>query len=230
MKRIFAWRRFGRVLLLGVVVIALCALFSFGVNGLFTIENVEVHGDGIQIEIDKTKLSSNLLFFPSDQEIELLRKEYPLIKSVSIQKKFPHTLVITFTTRKPFAIVGIGSERYSLDEEGIVLRQYPDEINLPAIYIAVSGLVPGTKVTNPGIVNAVQLMHQMVDSMKILDIRVHDSTALLAQTEQMSILFSQHADIPKLIHTLQTMISGFRIKGKLPIIIDLRFDKPVITY
>ena len=54
------------------------------------------------------------------------------------------------------------------------------------------------------------------------------SGSLHAVSATLDIFFTQDA-IEQTLATLQTLIAGFRIKGTLPKVIDLRFDKPVIT-
>lgn len=230
MRRVFAWRKFGRMVVLFVGIGATCGFFSWGINRIFTIRNVEVAGEGIQIEVDATTLPRNLLFFPVGQVTQQLLRDYPLVGMVTIQKKYPNTLRITAVPRKPFVIAGIDRETYLLDEQGIVLKQYPLETGLPLIRIAVGGVLPGVKISDPAVLASVNFIRETQNFVPIWEITLNDTTSLRAQTATMSIVFAQHADIPLLVRTLQTVIAGFRIKGTLPTYIDLRFDKPIVRF
>ena len=137
---------------------------------------------------------------------------------------------ITAVPRKPFVIAGIDRETYLLDEQGIVLKQYPLETGLPVIRIAVGGVLPGVKISDQAVLASVNFMRETQNFLPIRDITMNDTSSLRAQSAMMSIMFPQHADIPFLIRTLQTVIAGFRIKGTLPTTVDLRFDKPVVTF
>lgn len=230
MRRSFAWRKFGRTVALILGVIGVSALFSWGVHTLFTIRNVEVAGEGVGVAVDQAKLPKNLLFFPVDGVTQQILKDYPLVGSVIIKKKYPSTLVITAVGRKPFAVAGIGSEIYLLDAGGVVLEQYPINTGLPTIRIAMPSAQPGVTISDPAVSAAVLFLRETVSIVPISDIIELDRSALQAQAESMSIVFAQQSDIPVLARTLQIMISGFRIKGKLPATIDFRFDKPVVTF
>ncbi|MEK7141117.1 MAG: hypothetical protein AAB800_01060 [Patescibacteria group bacterium] len=229
MRRVFVGRKFGRIVVL-LVGGAICVSFFWGINRIFTIRNVEVAGEGIQIEVDSATLPKNLLFFPVGQVTQQVLRDYPLVGMVTIQKKYPNTLRITAVPRKPFVIAGIDRETYLLDEQGIVLKQYPLETGLPVIRIAVGGVLPGVKISDQAVLASVNFMRETQNFLPIRDITMNDTSSLRAQSAMMSIMFPQHADIPFLIRTLQTVIAGFRIKGTLPTTVDLRFDKPVVTF
>lgn len=230
MRRAFAWRKFGRIIAFIVVVLLLSGAFSWGVNAIFTIRRVEVAGVGIGIVVDQNKLPKNLLFFPVDEMRTQILKEYPLVASVLVKKKYPSTLVITALPRKPFAIAGIARETYALDAEGVVLTQYPSERDLPIISIAMPPLPPGSTVSDPGVSAAIRFLRETASITTVSDIVMYDLSSLQAHAETMSIVFPQMADMPLLARTLQTLTAGFRIKGTLPTTIDLRFDKPVVTF
>ena len=230
MKRTAAWRKSGRIVAIVILVVSVCGFFSWSVNRIFTIRNIEVSGDGIQVEVNKNSFPKNLLFFPADTLKVQILKNYPLVASVTLKKKYPGTLVITAIPRKPFAASGVGSEMYLLDKEGVVLEQYPINTGLPLIHIAVPPTQPGATISDPAITAALDFLRESASLVTISDVMKVDSSSLRAQTESMSIVFAQQSDIPIFARTLQMMMSGFRIKGKLPATIDLRFDKPVVTF
>lgn len=230
MKRTFAWRKSGRIIAIVIIVVSVSGFFSWGVNRIFTIRNIEVSGEGIQIEVEESSFPKNLLFFPVDTLTAQILKNYPLVGSVNLKKKYPGTLVITAVPREPFAVAGVGSEIYLLDKAGVVLSPYPTNSGLPVIHIAMPPMQPGATISDPAVSRALMFLRETAPLVTISDIMKVDSSALRAQTESMSILFAQQSDMPVLARTLQMMISGFRIKGKLPATIDLRFDKPVVTF
>ena len=213
-----------------ILVVSVSGFFSWGINGIFTIRNIEVSGDGIQVEVNKNSFPKNLLFFPADTLTAQILKNYPLVASVTLKKKYPGTLVITAIPRKPFAVSGIGREMYLLDKEGVVLEHYPTNTGLPLIHIEVPPTQPGATISDPAIIAALAFLRESASLVPISDIIEYESSALRAQSESMSIVFAQQSDIPIFARTLQMMMSGFRIKGKLPATIDLRFDKPVVTF
>lgn len=230
MKRAFAWRKFGRIGAITMAVILLSGVFSWVVNAIFTIRDVEVSGSGIGIVVDQAKLSKNLLFFPVNQMTQQILKDYPLVGSVIIKKKYPNTLVITAVPREPFTIVGVGDEIYALDADGVVLSQYPSLTSLPRIVVAMPALQPGSQISDPVVTTAIHFLRETASIVTVSEVDIFDASSLKARADSMSIIFPQNADIPALARTLQTVTAGFRIKGKLPQTLDLRFDKSVVTF
>lgn len=230
MRRTFAWRKFGRVVVTLVGVGFVCGFFSWGITRLFTITNIEVIGEGITIEVDAAKLPKNLLLFPVGQVSADLLRDNALVGDVIIKKKYPNTLQITAVARKPFVIAGIEEERYLLDKQGIVLKKYPIETGLPLIRIAVAQGEPGVEISDQEVLAAVHFLRETRTFISVREITQYDTMSLRAQSTTMSIVFARSSDIQLLIRTLQTVLAGFKIKGTLPTTVDLRFDKPVVTF
>lgn len=230
MRRGFAWRKFGRITAFILFILFVSGTLAWGVNTIFTIRRVEVSGEGIAIAVDQTKVPKNLLFFPIEQVTRQILKDYPLVGSVVMKKKYPSTLLITAVPRKPFTVVGVDGEIYTVDADGVVLSQYPNMTNMPFIRIAAGPLQPGSVIADRNITAAIGFLRATAPIVAVSEVTPYDGSSLQARSETMSIVFPQHADMRTLARTLQTMISGFRIKGTLPTTIDLRFDKPVIKF
>lgn len=230
MRRAFAWRKFGRGVITLVGIGFVCGFFSWGIIRVFTITNIEVIGEGITIEVDAAKLPRNLLLFPVGQVTADLMRDNALVGDVIIKKKYPNTLQITAVARKPFVIAGIQEERYFLDEQGIVLKKYPIETGLPVVRIALTQGEPGVKISDQAVLAAVNFLRETRTFISIREIIQYDTMSLRAQSTTMSIVFAQSSDIQTAARTLQTVLAGFRIKGTLPTTVDLRFDKPVVTF
>lgn len=213
---------------IGMVLVS--AALAWGINSIFTIRAVEVSGEGIAVSVDGAKLPRNLLFFQTREVTEQILKDYPLVDRVVIRKKYPGTLVITAVPRKAFAIVGVGSEIYSVDETGVVLAQFPGETELPVIRIATGPLQQGLRIADQNTLTSIAFLRESTSIVRITEVIPFDSTSLQALADGMSIRFAHAADPQTLARTLQTIFAGFRIKGTLPKTIDVRFDKPVVTF
>lgn len=223
-------RKIWHTVIMVVVIISVSALLSWGVNTVFTIRNVEVVGEGVRVSVDPEKMPRNLLFFPVAQVKNELLRGYPLIAEMNITKKYPGTLVISATLRAPKALVGAENTLYAIDKEGVVLEEYPEKMHLPKILIDVPPAPSGKRVTDTRIIAALSFLLETEGSIAITQITSGEGDTLQATDGVMNILFPQKSDIPAIVRTLQTMLVGFRIKGKLPSTIDLRFDKPVVTF
>lgn len=230
MRGSVAWRTSGRIIALSTFIILVSGLLSWSVNALFTIRNVEVTGGYVSMIIDPAKLPRNILFFPIDTVRNQILKDYPLVRSVTIRRRYPSTIIITITQRTPFAVVGRDNEIYAIDEEAVVLGKYPTTKDLPTVSIPLPPMQPGDRISDQAITTAVGFLRETASILPVSDIVLHDDASLRAQAVTMSIVFAQRADTHSLARSLQTMITGFRIRGTLPTTIDFRFDKPVVIF
>lgn len=213
------------MLSLGVTAIVGYALTSF-----FTIEDIKVVGDGVHIAISERTFPKNLLFFPVEQVRSALLRDYPLLATVDIQRKFPHTLVIAVTTRAPIAILATGEQVVAVARGGVVTSDSPHQ-PLPVVRIDVGEVHVGDIIADTRVLRSLQFL-EISESvpLAVSEINIVDSLSLRAKTDTLDILFPQDKDLTGLGATLQTLLAGFRIKGSTPTRIDLRFDKPVVTF
>ncbi|MBI3956358.1 FtsQ-type POTRA domain-containing protein, partial [Candidatus Gottesmanbacteria bacterium] len=183
MRRAFAWRKFGRIMAFALAILLVSGVFAWGVNKLFTITMVEVSGEGIAVAVDETSLPKNLLFFPVSDVQDQILKENPLVGSVSLKRKYPGTLVITAVPRKPFVIAGVGGETYALDDQGVVLSQYPSAADLPVIHLSLSPVQPGDTVADPIVLTAVRFLRETASVLRVWEIAPFESSGLQARAE-----------------------------------------------
>ncbi len=223
-------RKFRHTALPILALLCVSALLSWMVNTVFTIRSIEVMGEGVRISVDPAKMPRNLLFFPIERVKNDLLRDYPTIATITMKKKYPGTLIITATLRVPKAIVVTGNSTYSIDKEGVVLEEYPEKVFLPIIRIDVPPAPLGRRMADPRITAALSFLRDTEGSIAITRITLGESDTLQATDGVMNILFPQTSDLQAIARTLQTMLVGFRIKGALPASIDLRFNKPVVTF
>ncbi|MEK7129725.1 MAG: hypothetical protein AAB803_01785 [Patescibacteria group bacterium] len=213
----------------GIIILAI-ALLSWIATTIFAIRTVEVIGSAVEVSLDETKMTKNLLLFPS-QKIRLrLLGDNPLLRDVLIRKKYPHTLVIEPVKRVAAAVLVTGDQSIVLDREGVVLPQSEGERTLPTVIMDVGTVHVGQPVTDNGVLVSLRLIEGLGDSWQIGSITKQESGLLVAKYQESEIIFTQDKDPVALSATLQTLLAGFRIKGSLPKVIDLRFDKPIVTF
>lgn len=214
---------------LGIILIV-TAVFYRVVTTAFAIRTVEVIGSGVEVSLDEAKLTKNLLLFPAQKIRERLLHDNPLLRDVVIRKKYPHTLVIEPVLRTATALLVTGGQSVILDSEGVVLPQSEISEPLPTIIINIGTVHVGKSVKDYGIAVSLRLLQELGDSWYISSITKHEGGLLVAKYRETEIFFNQEANPAALIATLQTLLTGFRIKGSLPKVIDLRFDKPIVTF
>lgn len=225
------FRKFGRL----IVAIILAISGSFGLYALtkrvFTIDSIEVVGTQIDVSINEQKINKNLLFFPTENVRLQLLKDNPIIKDVQIRKKFPHTLVIVAYARTPIARLEFPLLSVLVDRDGVVLGQASlQDSSLPLLRLDIPQVNPGNMLTDPRLRQSLTFLSSLNEDIHIAYIAELDNQSLRAKADKLDIYFPQNGTIVSKVATLQTLTSGFRIKGILPKVIDLRFDKPVVTF
>jgi hypothetical protein len=230
-KRSIVVRKFGRAA--GYVVLFL--LFSGAVYWIsitmFTIDNIVVVGNNIQVQVDEGKLPKTLLVFPAAKLRAQLLKDNPILADVQFQKEYPHTLVIIPTLRSAVVRLSLSAREVLLDEQGTVLADTDaSSPNLPRLVLPITAVRTGEKISDPRVVAGIAFITGMRDILPVASVSVEDERSLRAKCDKLDIIFPQDEPTSTLLATLQTLLSGFRIKGTLPTFIDLRFNKPIIKF
>lgn len=222
-------RRTLRIMGVIVLIILLAVLFGFLIARAFELKRVEVEGAGIAVSVNRDKLGQSLLFLQTARVREELLENYPLLFSVRFEKKFPDTLIIHLIKRQPYVILVSRGIQYPLDRDGYVLDAVPRESGYPVFFLDTPPLSVGSPVKEEKVRTGLTFLTALSGSVPVSTIREVDGAYLAARSGNTNIFLPQKGDIRGKAATLQTIIEGFRIKGNLPSVIDLRFDKPVVT-
>lgn len=220
-------RRYKLIGFVCLLVIAIYGLWKISVRVL-RIQEIEVRAEGINLVVDTSKFNDNLLLLSTQELRAHLLREYPLFADISIRKKFPHTLAITATRRDPFAVLFTASQRMTVDNSGIVLGDEETTSSLPRLFFDIGVVYPGKKITDSDVLASLELIEGSEGILDHADFSVRDRLSIQAKLPNREILFPRDGDLSAKAATLQTILSGFRIKGTLPKIIDLRYDKPIV--
>ena len=190
-----------------------------------------VVGKNIHVNVNKEYLPNSLIFFPSAKIRDQLLKDNPILADIQFKKHYPHTLLIIPTLRTPVAFLRIGSRDVLVDKSGIVLADADaSSKELPHIIIPLSAVRIGETITDSRFVAALAFLAGTRDMVPIQTIIIENDSSLRARSSTMDILFPQDGSMSAILATLQTVLAGFRIKGTLPTIIDLRFNKPIVKF
>lgn len=224
-------RKFGLTFMYGIFFVLILVGLYIVFSGIFDIRTISVVGTTVQVAVNQNRLPRSLLFFPSAKIRTQLLKDNPVLADIRFEKEYPHTLVIVPTLRVPAALLVTPNRRVFIDAQGVVLSDADTSpVGLVHMTIPIDALRIGQKLTDSRVMAALAFMQSMRPTMSIETITMNDEAAIEAHTGNLDILFTQEANISTISGTLQTLIAGFRIKGTLPKVIDLRFDKPVVTF
>ncbi len=230
-KQAIFWRKFGKI----VGYFLLFCLFSGVVwwvcISAFSIKNIVVIGNNIQVQINQRRLPKTLLLFPSAKIRAQLLADNPILADIQFQKKYPHTLVIVPTLRAAVVRLILTGREVLLDESAVVLADADSQSPpLPSIIVPLAAVRIGETIRDSRVTAGISFITGMQNIVPIQTVSVEDEQSLRAKSNSLDILFSQDGDMSSTLATLQTLLSGFRIKGTLPTYIDLRFNKPIIKF
>ena len=230
MNRVGTFRRkFGKF----VSLVFLVTLFGWGgyraTRWAFTIRSIEVVGENARVIIDEKRISKNLLFFPADTLRSQVLAGNPWLADVRFEKKYPGTLRIVPTLRQPIAVLRSRDRTVLVDREGVVVSDGDGGGALPLVVIDILPFRVGETITDARVRLALSLIDSLAEDLTFTKITYEGSTYLRAESGIVDIIITQDRPIGETLATLQTLLVGFRIKGTLPKVVDLRFDKPIVT-
>lgn len=200
---------------------------------LFKIHKVEVAGG--RGCVDESAVISqfkgkNILTVLSKQAQKTITEVYKCAKNVSVQKKYPSTLVITVEADRP--LVKVGDKNIYITENGFVLENQNQE-NLPAIFFDKEPeLRQGERIEDDTVVFALSLISQIEKTDFVAtSIRILNPAMIsVYNRENRAVIFTSEKDANVQVDSLQLILSESKIDPSKIEKIDLRFAKPVITY
>jgi len=113
-----------------ITALVVCGVFAFVCGMLFfKIENIEVEGtefysaDDISVACDFSE-SQSLLFLNTNALITKLSNQFPYIKSISLKRSFPSTLVIQITEDSPKYYCDVFGENFLLSDKLKIMERH----------------------------------------------------------------------------------------------------------
>ena len=208
-------------------------VFAFLSIFLFKIENIEVaEGKGcIDESAVKTQFrGKNIFTVSSEQAQETIADTYKCAKSVTVQKKYPSTLLIAVEANRPQ--VKVGDKNIYLSENGFVLENQ-NQGNLPTIFFdkepelrAGERIKDDTAVYSLSLISQIEKTDFVATSIRILN----PAMISVYNRENQAVIFTSEKDANVQVDSLQLILSESKIDPSKIEKIDLRFVKPVITY
>lgn len=216
-------------ILVVIIVGFLLVLAVLSTHALFRLENIEVIGSGAVFSVDAKKLSTNVLFFPTKKLEQDLRTQYPLFQTVRVYKKLPHAIIIEYTLRDPWGYLESAGHTYGVDEQGIIVGEYtPPFVHTVMVFdIGVQSI--GMIAADRSVQGALAFLRALDKSVQVSFVKEYSKDAFVASIDSMRVLVSIEDDMEEKARALLFLLNGFRIKGVLPSIVDLRYSKPIIT-
>lgn len=203
-------------------------------NNLFTIKKINCNFEQNDCSSENIAIDNNfysLTFFNANSSrIEpYFYNSYPQIKSVSLQKIFPNTLVIDLISEQPIAqIKNKNNEYYFINQNGKVFKKAYNS-KLTTIISDYSPIV-GETFTNQALLASLEIIKIAKASfIPILELEILDYEFIkLNLNLDTKAYLNGNKNIEKQIDSLQFILKNSRLDNQKFSLIDLRFDNPII--
>lgn len=213
-------------------------LTFFFVYKFFLIKNIQLVSDKEFSLINKDKLiNKSLLFANNDQIAKKIIKENYLLKTATVDKVWPDTLKISVSFYESCVSLMVNNGFFNLSCDGRILHKLNDsKSNLPIINYY-QKLNSGSFQTGDWIdYKDIKQTLFFIDKLKqinlsplTIDIKGQDML-VFNLIDSRKIIFSNNKDKEIQDYQLELIIRQFKIEGKEFEKIDLRFDKPIISF
>lgn len=210
----------------------------FFVNRFFLVKNIQLISEKKIVLVNQDKLiNKSLLFANQDQISKKIIEENHLLKTAVIEKIWPDTLKITISFYEQCASLVINNGLFNLSCDGRILQKIQNtQQNLPVInyYQKLNSgfFQTGDWIDYKDIKQAlffVERLKQINIFPLTIDIKGQDMLVFnLIGTKK--IIFSNSKDKEVQSYQLELIIKQFKIEGKDYNKIDLRFDKPIVSF
>lgn len=219
------------IIYLAITMVAATALLVLS-NKIFAITKIEAANSCVTSESlakDTKILGRNIIFINQNGLKDQIKKRYNCAADIKISKKLPNTLQVAVANFEPS--VQIEGTNLYLAVNGQVTDSAGSQ--KPILYLTKSiAVAKNQKVTDKQTVYAAQIAAGLTKSdFNIASIRLLDSGEIAVYSPQDAIaVFSSDKDLNLQIDSLQQVLAKAKIDATKINKIDLRFDKPVITF
>jgi len=226
-------------------------------SGFFTVRKITCRWEKdscppeIWNELTSLAFGKNLIFLKKEEIRKKFLNTHHIVKNLKIKKVLPNKLVFELEKRKEVAVLGFElkleekettssgkpvfettKDFFLVDEEGVVIKKENDPL-LPLILLSEQLILNvGQQVPQREIVEAIKFLTTL--RLNLLEPKIAKITSPYSLTVWLKdgeeVVFSLKKEIQVQVDSLQFILSRSKIEGKEIKKIDLRFDKPVVSY
>lgn len=218
---------------LALITITLSIIYLLFFSPVFKIKNIESNSTCVQTRelLESTQLAGKNIFLTSKSKIEEnVKAKFACAQTVNATKKYPNSISLNITQEEVVAQVE-GSDLYlTADALAVKLqtdKKYP-KIFLPQeIKISENNIIEDEKVKF-----ALTLLKNIQSSdFTSTQLRFLESADIVVYSQaEATAIFTTVKDVQSQVDSLQSVLSKAKIDPAKIEKIDLRFDKPVVTY
>lgn len=203
-------------------------LFIAIVHLLFGIKNIESNHECIDPE--KLELKGKLIFLLSEKSLtERVQRRIPCAQNVKVKKIYPSKISIEL--KSPIPVAQIASTSNQIMDDGTII--YGQDSKLPQLYLKEEIRIPaGEKILDPVVIFTVSIVKEITktDFHPIIVRIISDQEVIAYDSVQKIAVFTPQKDVNLQVDSLQQTLAAAKIDGDKITKIDLRFEKPVVTF
>jgi cell division septal protein FtsQ len=125
-----------------MVIAVLVLVAGWGIWQLFAVRKVVVNANGRQAEIESEARKiidgnlwwGSLLTFDDGSFVAKLGAQDPLLRDVSVRRRWFHTVVVSATLKAPSLGWDTGNQGYVLDRDGTVIGPLTNQTGMPVVF------------------------------------------------------------------------------------------------
>ncbi|EKE13657.1 MAG: hypothetical protein ACD_12C00873G0003 [uncultured bacterium] len=213
-------------------------LILFFINNFFLVKNILIISDKNFSLVNKDKIiNKSLLFVNQEQIAKIIIKENFFLKSAIIEKVWPDTLKISITLYDPCVSLIVNNGTFNLSCDGRILQKTKDvESFLPIVNyyqkLSNNSFQTGDWINYRDIKQTLFFVERLKQINLIpltIDIKGQDML-VFKLVDNKEIIFNNNKDKEVQSYQLELIIRQFKIEGKDFKKIDLRFNKPIVSF
>jgi cell division septal protein FtsQ len=202
------------------------------------IKNIEVESEKNFLLTNKNEIiNKSLLLLDTDKISEKIINENYLVKTAKVEKIWPSKLKITISLYEPCASLIVNNGFFNLSCDGRILQKSRNMIQyLPVINyyqkLNNNSFQTGDWIDYKDIRHVLFFINKLSEiSIKVLTVDIKGQDMLVFNLiDDKKVIFSNSKDQDIQDYQLELIIKQFKIEGRNYKKIDLRFDKPIISF
>ncbi len=223
---------------LAAIIMAVCIFTVFFVfQWVFSIKKIEVNSESKKIAIRGLEqyYTKNLIFLNKGKFEKDLTRRNSQLKSLSSQKKYPSTIILTAEVYQPLVALEVGQGGYFLlAPNGRILEKTKTKPIFPRIIYSQKLnymlFAPGDFIEYSDLQIALYFLQKTTElGMRVDTIDIAGRSMIRLNVKNKQILFSTEKDKNLQTYQLNTIVRQFTITGHTFKTLDLRFEKPIIS-
>lgn len=222
-----------KIIILFIGLLIVFSLLLFRKSGFLTISKIELRTEfkfknSKKIEqILKPYLGKSIFFSDTDKLVKEIKNQEIKIADIKIKKEFPEKLILTIKERQPLMVILKDNLYFFVDKEGVIFSPESGGKDLPFLEMDLQNPKIGSRIEIER--TKIPQILAVLNQVKTNKITVKDDRIQLETDGQNMIILPMEASDTK-IKALQMILNRFRIEGKRLTKIDLRFEKPVVSF